>query len=157
MILEELLAREGIRKTLASYTAAGDRLRAEEFVAVFTDDGIVETQGVPAEDTFRYEGTEAIRRWITCWRRMPGETPVHRATFIRHHLSTCHIELTGATTAKARTYWVAYTDIGPDHAGYYSDEFRKVDEHWLISHRRIRLDWRRSDSLYSTAVERTRT
>jgi hypothetical protein len=111
---------------------------------------------VPEDDAFRYEGREQIRNWFTRWRKPAGEAPVHQATFIRHHLSTCHIELTGPGTARARTYWVAYTDIGPDHCGYYLDSFRKEGDRWLIAHRRIRLDWRTDRSLYMTAVTRTR-
>ena len=60
-----------------------------------------------------------------------------------------------ADTAKARTYWVAYTSIGPDHCGYYLDDFRKVGDEWLIAHRRVRLDWESPDSLYMTAVTNT--
>ena len=48
MTLEELLARESIRKTMADYTMAGDRLKADEFVAVFTEDAVMETDGVAA-------------------------------------------------------------------------------------------------------------
>jgi 3-phenylpropionate/cinnamic acid dioxygenase small subunit len=157
MTLEELLAREAIRKTMASYTVAGDRLRTEEFVAVFTDDGILESEGVPESDAFRYEGREALRSWFARWRAPAGTAqPTPKATFIRHHLSTSQIEFTGATSARARTYWVAYTDIGADHCGYYIDVFRKVGEEWLIAHRKVRLDWRAPKSLYTTAVERTR-
>ena len=156
MTLEELLARESIRKTMADYTMAGDRLKADDFVAVFTEDAVMETDGVPAADAFRYEGREAIRGWITRWLKPPADGPVHKATFIRHHLATCQIELTGPETARARTYWTAYTDIGADHCGYYLDAFQKVGDRWLLSHRRIRLDWRSEASLYTTAVERTR-
>jgi hypothetical protein len=156
MNLDELLAREEIRRTMAGYTMAGDRLRTDDFVALFTEDGVLETDGVPDADSFRYEGSAAIRDWMTRWRQPPGGAPVHQAAFIRHHLSTCHIEMTGSATAKARTYWVAYTNLGPDHCGCYLDEFRKEGDRWLISRRRIRLDWRRGDSLYATAVERTR-
>jgi len=155
MTSEELLAREAIRQTLADYTMAGDRLRTEEFMAVFTADAILETDGVPESDSFRYEGREAIRSWISRWREPPTEGPVHQSRFIRHHLSTCQITFTGPDTAKARTYWTAYTDIGPDHCGYYLDEFRREEDRWLISHRRIRLDWRSAGSLYMTAVART--
>ena len=40
MTIDELLARESIRQTMANYTMAGDRLRVDDFVAVFTDDAI---------------------------------------------------------------------------------------------------------------------
>ena len=62
---------------------------------------------------------------------------------------------TGPDTARARTYWAAWTDIGPDHCGYYLDEFRKVGEEWLIAHRRVRLDWESKESLYMNAVTAT--
>lgn len=156
MTLEELLAREGIRQTMVTYTMAGDRLRTEEFMSVFTEDAILETDGVPSQDAFRFEGREAIRGWIASWRNPPVEGPVHGSTFIRHHLSTSQLELTGPDAAKARTYWTAYTDIGPDHCGYYLDVFRKEQDRWLIAHRRVRLNWRSERSLYMTAVARTK-
>jgi 3-phenylpropionate/cinnamic acid dioxygenase small subunit len=157
MTLDELLARESIRQTMANYTMAGDRLRIDEFVAVFTEDAIMESEGVPESDAFRYAGRQAMRDWFTRWSRPPeGAQPTHQATFVRHHLSTSQIEITGADTARARTYWVAYTDIGPDHCGYYLDAFRKVDEQWLIAHRRIRMDWRSPQSLFVTAIARSK-
>jgi hypothetical protein len=155
MTLEELLAREEIRQTMVNYNMAGDRLRTEEFLAVFTEDAILETDGVPQSDAFRCAGREEIKAWIWRWRTPPAGGAVHQARFIRHHLSTCLIELMSATSAKARTYWTAYTDIGADHCGYYVDEFRKENGRWLIAHRRIRLDWRSEKSLYMTAVART--
>ena len=154
--LDELLAREAIRRTMAAYTVAGDRLREDEFVAVFTDDAILETEHVAAADAFRFEGREAIRGWIGRWRERPEGAPPHRASFVRHHLSTCHIELAGPDGARARTYWTAYTDIGADHGGHYLDSFRRAGEDWLIAHRRIREDWRAPASLFGGAVEQTR-
>jgi 3-phenylpropionate/cinnamic acid dioxygenase small subunit len=156
MTIEELLAREDIRQTMTNYTMAGDRLRTEEFVAVFTEDAVLESEGVPESDAFRYEGREAIRNWLTRWRPAEGAPRTHQATFVRHHLSTSQIELTGPDTARARTYWTAYTDIGADHCGYYLDSFRKVGERWLIAHRRVRLDWRSPESLFTTAIRRSR-
>ena len=74
---------------------------------------------------------------------------------MRHHLSTCKIDLTGPDTATARTYWVAWTDIGPDHNGYYLDDFRKVGDEWLIARRRVRRDWDAPGSLFVTAIANT--
>lgn len=157
MTLDEMIAREGIRQTMAAYTSAGDRLREAEFLAVFTDDAVLESEGVPAAQLFRHAGRAAIGAWIGRWRAVPeAGARVHRATFIRHHLTTCHIELTGPDTARARTYWTAWTDIGPDHAGYYLDEFRREDGRWLIRHRRIRRDWQAEASLYHDAVANLR-
>jgi 3-phenylpropionate/cinnamic acid dioxygenase small subunit len=154
--LDELLAREAIRHTMTRYTMAGDRLRTDEFIAVFTEDAVLASEGVEESDVFRHEGREAIREWMSRWtlRSAGGQSP--RATFVRHHLSTSQIELTGPDTAKARTYWVAYSDIGPDHCGYYLDRFRKTGQGWLIAERKVRLDWRSPNSLFTTAVKDTR-
>lgn len=158
MTIDELLARESIRHTMARYTTAGDRLKLEDFLPVFTEDAVFESEGVPEQDAFHYEGREQIARWLSRWtERVADEAaPTHGATFVRHHLSTCLIEFTGPDTARARTYWTAYTDIGPDHCGYYLDTFRKSGDDWLIAHRRVRMDWRAENSLFTTAVSRSR-
>lgn len=153
MTLDEMLAREAIRATMARYNAAGDRLQVDEYAACFTEDGIMESEHTDPADRFRFEGREAIRAWQARWRErtLAGEG-VHKATFARHHLTTCDIELLGADTARARTYWQAWTDIGPDHAGYYLDTFRKEGDRWLIAHRRVREDWRSPHSLFGSAI-----
>lgn len=153
MTLEDFLAREAIRDRIARYNVAGDRLKVEDYAACFTEDGIIEADGFRPEQAFRYEGRAAILAWQRRWleRTLAGEK-VHAASFARHHLSTCQIDLTGPETARARTYWAAWTDIGPDHAGFYLDEFRKVGGEWLIAHRKIRLDWEAENSLFRTAV-----
>lgn len=162
MTLEELLAREAIRDTMAKYNTSGDRLRVDDYAACFTEDGVMEAQHEDPDFAFRYDGRAAIHAWQARWRERTlasatgaGEK-VHQASFARHHLSTSKIDLTGPDTAKARTYWVAWTDIGPDHAGYYLDTFRKVGDEWLIAHRVVREDWRSPDSLFGTAVAKSR-
>ena len=156
MTVDELLAREAIRDTMAKYNTSGDRLKVQDYVDCFTDDGIMESEFVAEDKAFRYEGKAEILAWQKRWLdRDPDAPAIHRSKFIRHHLSTSKIDITGPDTAKARTYWVAYTDIGPDHAGYYLDDFRKVGDRWLIAHRRVRLDWESPDSLYMNAVVAT--
>ena len=150
MTLEELLAREAIRDTMAKYNTAGDRLRVDDFVSCFTEDAVMESEHVPEDRLFRYEGRPAIRGWQERW--LAGEGGTHGATFVRHHLSTSKIDLLGPGSATARTYWVAWTDIGPDHAGYYLDIFRKEGDLWLIAHRRVRMDWEAGNSLFRSAV-----
>lgn len=157
MTVEELIARESIRHTMACYTIAGDRLRCDDFVAVFTENALFESDGVPEQDAFCYEGREAIRAWMNRWGKgTDAPADAKKASFVRHHLSTSQIEFTDHETAKARTYWVAYTDIGPDHCGYYLDVFKKSGERWLIAHRKVRMDWRAPNSLFTTAILRSR-
>ena len=157
MTLDDLLAREAIRDTMAQYTVSGDRLKVDDYAACFTEDGVMEAEHADPGFAFRYEGREAIRAWQARWleRTLAGEN-VHDASFARHHLSTSKIDLTGPDSARARTYWVAWTDIGPDHAGYYLDSFRKVGDAWLIAHRLVREDWRSPESLFGTAVSKSR-
>lgn len=157
MTVEDLLAREAIRDTLAKYNVSGDRLKIDDYAACFTEDGVIEAEHEDPAFAFRYEGREAIRAWQTRWldRTMSG-AGVHQATFARHHLSTCKIDLAEPDTANVRTYWVAWTDIGPDHAGYYLDRFRKVGQEWLIAHRRVREDWRSPASLFGNPIAGTR-
>ena len=157
MTIEDVLACEAIRDTISRYNIAGDRLKVEDYVACFTEDGVIEARHAKPDLAFRYEGRPAIHAWQSRWleRTMKGER-VHQASFARHHLSTCQIDLTGPDTAKAQSYWVAWTDIGPDHAGAYSDSFRKVGERWLIAHRVVREDWRSPNSLFGTAVSNSR-
>lgn len=155
MTNEDLLAREAIRDVIARYTISGDRLRIDDFAACFTSDGILESDGVPAERAFRFAGREAIRAWQTEWRdRALSGQSVHAAQFVRHHLTTSQVEVVGPDCATARTYWQAWTQIGPDHAGHYVDRLRKVNGRWRIAHRRVRLDWEAENSLFRDAVER---
>ena len=137
--LEDLLAREAIRDVMAKYNHSGDSLRAEDFAACFTEDGILESA---AEGGFHYASRAEILAWQTSWRSGPPSVETPRgAKFVRHNLTTSRIELTGPDSAKARTYWVVMTDIGPDHCGVYTDVFRKVGGEWLIAHRKVRTEW----------------
>jgi len=157
MTIDELIAREAIRDTMAQYNTSGDRLRVDAFADCFTEDGVIESERTPGHFAFRYEGREGIRAWQQRW-LMRDDGPetaadtVHGATFVRHHLSTSKIDLTGPDSAQVRTYWAAWTDIGPDHAGYYLDSFRRVGDRWLIARRRVRLDWSAPGSLFVSAI-----
>lgn len=156
MTLEHLLAREAIRDTIAKYNVSGDRLKVDDFAACFTQDGVIQSEAAPGDFIFRYEGREAIRAWQNRWlTREPGADTVHSARFVRHHISTCKIDLTGPDSATARTYWAAWTDIGPDHCGVYLDIFRKVGDDWLIALRQVRKDWVSPQGLFETAIEHT--
>lgn len=139
MTHEALLAREAIRDLVARCSTAGDRLRIEEFVACFTEDGVIESEHMPQDRAFCHRGHDAIRGWQGRW--LLTEGAVHGATFVRHHLAASTIDLTGHHTAQARTCWSAWTDIGPDNAGLYLDDLCEDNGTWRIAHRRIRMDW----------------
>jgi hypothetical protein len=132
-----------IRNTLSAYNLAGDRLRIEDLAATFTDDGVLQTP------TATYRGRAEILAGLGRRPQNPS-APVAglRLTLVRHHLTTSQIDLTGADTAKGRTYFLVYTDVGPDHAGHYVDRLRKVDGRWLLEHREARVDWIAEASLF---------
>jgi SnoaL-like domain len=148
MTLDDLLAREAIRETMAKYNLSGDSLRAEDFAACFTEDGILESA---SEGGFRYASRAEILAWQSGWRDSPSIDTPRGAKFVRHNLTTSRIELTGPDSAKARTYWVVMTDIGPDHCGIYTDQFRKVGGEWLIAHRTVRTEWWAENSHFRPA------
>jgi hypothetical protein len=56
--------------------------------------------------------------------------------------------VTGPAVAKGRAYFMVMTEVGPDHSGYYSDEYRKVGDEWLIAYRKVWIDWRAKDSRF---------
>lgn len=140
MTEQERLARAAIEKTLAACTQAGDARKAEAYASCFSHDGILDL-GDP-----RLEGRDAIRRYM----QAPSPIPQPRGRapgFVSHHLTTCRIELTSATTATVRTYWLVTTVMGLDHNGYYDDQFSQVGDEWLIASRRPRTLWKHADSL----------
>jgi hypothetical protein len=149
MTLEELLAREGVRKTIHGYTAAGDSRDGEGFARLFADDAVLEFAGFGPVPGFRSAGLAEIRARTASWSPVPGKDPsLSLASFIRHNLTSCRIDLTGPDSANARTYFVVFTDIGPDHAGTYDDKFIRRGEDWLFVHRRVALDWRSPESVF---------
>ncbi|MFC7789943.1 YybH family protein [Microbacterium sp. MAHUQ-60] len=58
----------------------------------------------------------------------------NESTFIRHHLTTIHIEFTSETTANADSYYIAFTDLAqPDHWGRWLDTLRREpDGRWVL-------------------------
>jgi hypothetical protein len=140
MTENERIARAAIEKTLGACTQAGDARKAEAYSNCFTSDGILDL-GKP-----RLEGRDAIRRFMEAPSPIPQ--PRGRAPgFVSNHLTTCRIELTSATTAAVRTYWLVTTPVGLDHNGYYEDVFSQVGEEWLIASRKPRTLWKSPDSL----------
>lgn len=139
MTEEENLAHCAIQQTLAICTQAGDARKADAYANAFTPDGVLDLGE-------RIEGREALHHWLSAPSAIPA--PKNAAPgFVSHHLTTCRIELTSASTAKVRTYWLVITAAGLDHSGYYDDRFSKIGSDWLIEYRRPRTLWVSPDSL----------
>jgi hypothetical protein len=139
MALEEPIAREHIRDTMARYNIAGDQRDLAAFLATFTEDALYESA------IFRCQGKPAIRAYLSAfWSSSPAKASPR---FRRHNLTTCQIDLTAAIAATSRAYYLVISDIGPDHSGYYLDHWCAEQGRWLISRRQVWMDWCRSESL----------
>jgi hypothetical protein len=133
---------EAIRNTLAAYNIAGDRLQLKTLASTFTEAGVLETP------IARMEGRAAILQGLGGG-RSPADPKGRRPTLVRHHLTTCLLDLKSSDTADGRSYFIVYTDIGPDHIGAYLDQFWKIAGKWLIAERRVYIDWMNDQTFFT--------
>lgn len=140
----EVRAREEIRSTLARYNLCGDRGDLEGLASCFTEDGILEVSG-----SFAARGRQEI---VRCLRAPVASLRGRRAdALLRHHLTTHGVDFEGAARARCWTYFTAFTEIGPDHMGRYVDQVQRMGEGWLLSHRRVVVEWWSPQSRYSAS------
>ncbi|HVW41978.1 MAG TPA: nuclear transport factor 2 family protein [Amycolatopsis sp.] len=135
MTPEEATAREGIRYTMAVYNTSGDRGRLDELAATFTEDGVLETAAQ------RMVGRAAIVRALGANLGKTDGDGRPRTSFVRHNLTTSRVEFVSPTEAQGWTYFLVFSDAGPDHMGTYIDRFRKEGDRWLIASRRVKIHW----------------
>lgn len=143
MTPDELLAREAIRATIARYTNAGDHADYEDLVPCYAEDGVFEF------GDNRWEGRQAISDALHAMARARG----HGAAGMlqRHHLGTCHIVIESVDGARATTYFLMVSEIGPDHAGRYLDRLIRRDGEWQFAHRQVVVEWINSESRVAKA------
>lgn len=148
MTQQDPIAIEAIRRTINGYAMAVDSRDVEAYYPLFDEEAVLEFFGFPPVPGFHCVGRENIRRRASHWTPDRSKDALSRLTsFFRHHLTSMQITLTGADTAQARTYFIVYTDIGPDHSGVYEDELVRRGDEWLFLHRRISMEWRAEGSL----------
>jgi hypothetical protein len=138
MTVDDLLAREAIRLTMARYNINGDRGRLPALAACFAEDGVLEFLGK------RLAGRAAIAEGLKTPNKMSPDLRV-----MRHNLTTSLIEVEG-DRATGRSYFQVVTDIGADQGGLYADTFARIGGQWLIAHRIVRLEWQDPRSLTET-------
>jgi len=135
MSQDEAIARMHIRDLIARYPISRDADILEPFVDNFTDDAVFES------GAFSLKGKAAIHAHYS----NPPKAP---AKFRRHNMATTQIDFTGPKTAKGRVYYFVNTDKGPDHSGYYLDEYREENGRWLFSYRGCWVEWASDNSVY---------
>jgi hypothetical protein len=151
----ELVARERIRDTLATYNWAGDAFRLDELAQTFCVEGVLEIRGSEP-----LEGRDAIVEFHghgaggagdagdedrRAARRAEAEASGVRR-IVRHNLTNVRFVALLPGEARLASYFTVMTEIGLDHYGRYRDTFVPVGEHWLIKHRFVSTDWRAPDS-----------
>ena len=135
MTLDELVARESIRELVARYAAGVDSGRFEEALSVFGPSSTMELGDDELLRTGPEEIVEIFRGAGETFSAQAGAAPV-----VRHHLTTHKIELTSATTAKGRLYFLVIVGEQLDHWGRYFDRYELVGERWQIASRKVVID-----------------
>lgn len=127
MELWELLAREGVRHTIGSYTFGGDRGRLDDLAACYAEDGVMEIVG-EAPVVGRAGIVERLHQVLAM---DPAPSHVHHVV--------ANIIFTSVTPELIETsaYFTVFTDIGPDHWGRYRDRLVPVEDRWLFARRHI--------------------
>ncbi len=135
MLEPEVIARTEIHDLLTEYVQCADGGRTGRMLELFAEDAVMAPTGDP-----ECRGREQIRAYFET---AGSSIRRHMATpYLRHHLSSVHIDMTSATEARATSYFLAITEIGPDHWGRYRDTLRRADGHWRIAHRLLQLEGR---------------
>jgi hypothetical protein len=129
----EVAARLSILDTLARYNHAGDGGVADEYAGCFTPDGVMEVRG--SEPVV---GREAIRQFLEDQKASLADAIA--APKIQHFVASHRIQFASPNEASVSAYFMAVTNIGPDHWGRYRDRFVPHDGSWLIEHRKVRVD-----------------
>jgi uncharacterized protein (TIGR02246 family) len=135
----EAIAREEIRDVISRYNHAGDRGDLDSLARCFRDDGVLEVDGEPG-----CAGRAAILQRLSSVVRDSAARGAR--AFVRHHVSSVKIDLTGPDSATAASYFLVFTEIGLDHWGRYADRLARSDGAWQFAHRRVRLDGAAPDS-----------
>jgi len=143
--VSELEDREAIRQLIATYTINGDRGRVQDMISIFAEDARMETSAWIAEGRagiFKALTTLGGERKTTAPELKPDQRRI-----MRHHLTSCLITFDGPDEATGRTYWINFTEVGPDHAGLYADKFERREGEWRIVSRDVRRDWVHPESM----------
>lgn len=130
-ILEE---KDAIRDLMSAYCFHVDEGEFDQFAALFSSDGTFEPgpQG-------KYQGRDAIRKFISSVVPLPGEGPA------RKHCTMNHMISVNGAEARASSYIIVVRaadggGIMTSLAGRYEDLLVKQDGQWRFKLRRIHFD-----------------
>lgn len=152
----ELIAREQIRDSLATYNWSGDAFKLDDLALVFCEDGVLELRDGPT-----LEGRAAIVEFLSGVRGTPANPNVSQPVLspettaekepakkrmVRHVLTNTRFLDVDPARILVASYFTVITEIGLDHHGRYRDLFEPVADRWQIRHRFVSTDWHAPDS-----------
>jgi hypothetical protein len=132
----ELVARECVRDTVATYAHAGDRFRLEELASCFTETGILEIKGHDSAT-----GRTAIVEMLSRRPRSGAPSPqASESFFVRHFVTNLRFDEVSPERIHSSAYFLVVTGDGPDHWGRYRDVLVPVGDRWLFESRLAAVD-----------------
>ena len=132
----ELVARECVRDTVATYAHAGDRFRLEELASCFTEAGVLEVKGRAGAT-----GRTAIVEMLSSTPRVGDpSTQANGSFFVRHFVTNLRFDEVSPERIRSSAYFLVVTGNGPDHWGRYRDVLVPVGDRWLFESRLASVD-----------------
>ena len=134
----QLVDRAAIQEVMQKYVWSVDALDADGYVSVFTEDAVVDSNGII------HKGHAEIRKVVTdllarqAANRAEGKPPGN----LYHVISNERISFTSPTEALYQSYWQTMRK-GPDNRylaggfGRSEDRLVKRNGHWLIQSRKL--------------------
>ena len=129
--IQEFMDKAEIREVLARYSLCVDAGDADGFAAVFTEDAVWEWDAVG----LRFQGRDTIRQIAV--------GVAEHAKGSQHAISNAVISVQGnkASSVCQLTCLLSRPEkIYNLMLGTYEDELRRIDDHWLISRRSVRVE-----------------
>jgi hypothetical protein len=137
MSLRELLAAEQLRALIGDYLVAADRGHSADLAALFAPDGVLDIRG-EGPDAGVHRGPAAVLGVLEANRARLSASMA--APLLRHHVSSIRLTFEEFDAPRGSAYFLAVTEIGPDHWGRYADRYTKVEGRWRFAHRAVLLE-----------------
>jgi hypothetical protein len=138
--LETVIVVESIRELIGLYVHHIDRGDTEGVEQLFARDGTWEIVS-DGFDAGTFTGRAAI---ATHFERAKAAVASDQAAYLRHHVASIRIWVCDGS-ARADSYWTAYTEKGPDHWGRYKDRTVWEEGRWRFSRRAVIHEGRAAD------------
>ncbi len=121
-----------IHNLLARISHLADRGSIDDYLALWTDDGMWEGSADVAR------GKDEMRARVEAYRARGVQGPGSQA---RHVSTTRYVEFVSADSARAESYFVYFVDVNtqprPARVGRYVDELQRTGAQWRLRRRRL--------------------